>query len=48
MTEGRKVIILPANVYKKFIKKKGLFISKSGKTISNHKFLEVLLERAKI
>lgn len=40
-------IMVPKTLYKKFIRAKGEIIRKEGKNVSNHKFLEVLLERVK-
>jgi hypothetical protein len=44
----RTPIMVPLPVYRKFIKKKGYFVSQHGKNISNHKFLEMLLERVTV
>jgi len=41
-------IMVPLPLYKRFTKKKGSFVSKHGKNISNHKFLEILLEKSNI
>lgn len=43
----RTPIMVPKTLYKKFIRAKGEIIKREGRNISNHRFLEILLERAK-